>query len=325
MKRNRFAFPSGCLPKTSAVRIFPVLLFLLFTFSCSLKELSVAPAKAPENPRRNRQIQSPPASPRPQALRLRANDFSLEALPGIAGRMAQTGQMDLRVSRPEEAGKQLDTLVQSLGGSYRREHYSGRKNEIFYDYLILLPSRNFRKLMEQIPPALKGTVLRKDITRKDIEDELRSTLFRLKQTDTYLEKYRNLLRKEQTRNKALSETVLNLQEKIRYLESDRERLSQNLDETKKRITQSALHLKLIASSSLSLKLRPGDLLLSVLNTLIRGWNDFVFLLLRLLRLWPFALLLFLIFVGLRKKKEHPHDPRQSQSGQSQSDKNDEQG
>ncbi len=196
-------------------------------------------------------------------------------------KIIKTGNMGIRVARIDEARRPIDSLVAICGGYYAEESYNdGYGAEL--KMTIRVPSGNFDALTAALE-AGRGKVLYKNISARDVSEEYLDTEIRLANKRSYLERYRELLKRANT----IAE-ILQVEQYVHRLEVEIESAQGRLRYIDHQTAYSTLEL------TLSTEQTPVDsdsyFGSRITHALSEGWELVVSFVIGLLFLWPFWLI-----------------------------------
>ena len=196
-------------------------------------------------------------------------------------KIIKTGNMGIRVSRIDEARRQVDSLVAVFGGYYSEENYSdGNVSEL--TMAILVPFGYFDTFTAALEKG-GGRVLYKNIAARDVSEEYLDTEIRLANKLSYLERYREILKRANT-----IEEILQVEQYVHRLEVEIESAQGRLRYLDHRTAYSTLTLTL---STEQLPAPSKSRFWSrVTHALSEGWDGVVSFVIGLLYLWPFLLI-----------------------------------
>lgn len=223
-----------------------------------------------------------------------------------AKKIIRSGSISLQVTDIAEAKKQVDKLVKANQAYYDNENISNEDYAIRSTLKIRIPSANFERFAASAEHSI-GELLSKDIHSEDVSRQFVDLETRLTNKRSYLARYRELLSKASS-----VKDILEIQESLRKLEEELESTEKQLKMLSNQVSYSTLDLELLQPHEQ--KYRPesrGSFAGQLKSTFIGGWYNFIDLMLFLIKLWPFWLLIGIIFLvvkRIRKKRHKNHDP-----------------
>ncbi len=226
-----------------------------------------------------------------------ANPVPTSEVPEVK-KIIKTGNMGIRVSRIDEARRQVDSLVAVFGGYYSEENYSdGNVSEL--TMAILVPFGYFDTFTAALEKG-GGRVLYKNIAARDVSEEYLDTEIRLAN-----ERYREILKRANT-----IEEILQVEQYVHRLEVEIESAQGRLRYLDHRTAYSTLTLTL---STEQLPVPTKSRFWSrVTHALSEGWDGVVSFVIGLLYLWPFLLIgggvWFWLRRLLKRRKQRRDDP-----------------
>lgn len=218
---------------------------------------------------------------------------------GISKKIIKNGNMMIDVDDIKSAQEKVQNLVKANKGYIQNENYSNDERETTVSMEIRIPNQNFDSLINSFSEGI-GSVTQKNIRVEDVTEEYTDVSIRLKNKLTYLEKYRDLLKRS-----ASTKDLLEIQEKIRGLEEEIESSEGRLRYIDDQVNYSTLDLTLTKEkprNTVTSKIGFGSRLV---DSLANGWNIFVNFLLGIVSFWPFLFfipLIIFLFKKWRKKR-----------------------
>lgn len=197
-------------------------------------------------------------------------------------KIIKSGNMGIQVAALGEARSRVDSLVGVYGAYYASENYNDSYNANL-TLTIRVPGERFDSFLSALE-AGKGKTLYKNISARDVSEEYLDVETRLANKRSYLDRYREILRRATT-----IKEILEVEEHIRKLEEEIESAEGRLRYLDNQVGYSTLELTL----STEYKYTPpeeerfGQRLIRALAT---GWQGIVHFFLGLLYIWPFLLI-----------------------------------
>lgn len=194
----------------------------------------------------------------------------------------------------KSAQEKIQNVVKNFKGYIQNENYSNDETETTISMEIRVPNQNFDGLINSFSEGI-GSVTQKNIRAEDVTEEYTDVAIRLENKLTYLEKYRELLKRS-----ASTKDLLEIQEKIRGLEEEIESSKGRLRYIDDQVNYSTLDLTLTKEkprNTITSKIGFGSRLV---DSLANGWNLFINFLLEIVALWPFLLTLPIIIYSIKK-------------------------
>ena len=213
---------------------------------------------------------------------------------GISKKIIKNGNMMIDVGDIKSAQEKIQNVVKNFKGYIQNENYSNDETETTISMEIRVPNQNFDGLINSFSEGI-GSVTQKNIRAEDVTEEYTDVAIRLENKLTYLEKYRELLKRS-----ASTKDLLEIQEKIRGLEEEIESSKGRLRYIDDQVNYSTLDLTLTKEkprNTITSKIGFGSRLV---DSLANGWNLFINFLLEIVALWPFLLTLPIIIYSIKK-------------------------
>ena len=212
----------------------------------------------------------------------------------ISKKIIKNGNMMIEVGDIKSAQEKIQNVVKNFKGYIQNENYSNDETETTISMEIRVPNQNFDGLINSFSEGI-GSVTQKNIRAEDVTEEYTDVAIRLENKLTYLEKYRELLKRS-----ASTKDLLEIQEKIRGLEEEIESSKGRLRYIDDQVNYSTLDLTLTKEkprNTITSKIGFGSRLV---DSLANGWNLFINFLLEIVALWPFLLTLPIIIYSIKK-------------------------
>lgn len=216
----------------------------------------------------------------------------------ISKKIIKNGDMMIDVDDIKSAQEKVQNLVKTQKGYIQNENYSNDERETTVSMEIRIPNQNFDHLINSFSDGI-GSITQKNIRVEDVTEEYTDVSIRLKNKLTYLEKYRDLLKRS-----ASTKDLLEIQEKIRGLEEEIESSEGRLRYIDDQVNYSTLDLTLTkekARNTVTSKIGFGS---RFVDSLASGWNIFVNFLLGIVSFWPFLLFIPLIIFLFKKWRKN---------------------
>ena len=217
---------------------------------------------------------------------------------GISKKIIKNGDMMIDVADIKSAQEKVQSLVKSNKGYIQNENYSNDERETTVSMEIRIPNQNFDGLINSFSDGI-GSITQKNIRVEDVTEEYTDVSIRLKNKLTYLEKYRDLLKRS-----ASTKDLLEIQEKIRGLEEEIESSEGRLRFIDDQVNYSTLNLTLTKEkprNTVTSKIGFGS---RFVDSIANGWNIFVNFILSIVSFWPFLLLIPLVIFLFKKWRKN---------------------
>ena len=208
-------------------------------------------------------------------------------------KIIKSGNMSIEVSDLNNAKVAIDTLLKTVDGFYENESFEKHYNRVTYNLRLRIPNKDFDTLLDAIENGL-GLLTAKHIHMRDITEEYVDLNIRLENKLSYLQQYRNILKKAKT-----IEEILEVQEKIRNIEEEIESKKGRLKYLNDQVTYSTLNLQISQLTSNSAIKRPG-LGLRIGNAFKTGVKGFLNFVVSLVSVWPLVIFFVIVFLSRRK-------------------------
>jgi len=224
----------------------------------------------------------PPRSSAPQNPKLQTLDKG--------SKIMKEGNMAFEVTKIEKAKLGIDEILRTHNGYYEQEQYNAYGNRNTYSLILRVPNSNFDNLIDDIESG-SGQLIQKNIRAKDVSEEYIDLNIRLDNTLVYLNRYKDLVKQMSKKTE-----IVEMQEKIRRIESEIESKKGRLRFLEDRVQYSRVSIELSELVITNIASRPsfGK---QLINALSNGAVMLSGLILGLVNFWPFVLLFVIGFVG----------------------------
>lgn len=196
------------------------------------------------------------------------------------------GNVDIKV-KPENVDSIYDN-INALIRKYNGYKSSEKQNEYRYTVSASIPSASFETFTDALS-KVGGKMSEKNIDVQDVTDHYTDLVSEIKSKEAALDQYRVLLK----RANKISE-IIEIQTKIDYIQQDLDRMNGRRVNIDRKVAYSEVNIDLIIVKKDVVKDDDEDNTPSfgseLVDSLSDGWAIIKFLVLFLLRLWPFFIL-----------------------------------
>ncbi|WDF46429.1 DUF4349 domain-containing protein [Chryseobacterium sp. KACC 21268] len=241
-------------------------------------------------------------SPPPNSISEKS--VSPSAPQSTSSKIIKNGRIEIEVG---DIGKSQKIISENLkkNNAYKQgEFFSNSEDQEMLKMTIRVPNQNFDNLLQSMDQGL-GNVISKNIGTDDVTEEYTDVSIRLENKLTYLEKYRDLLKKSNS-----TKDILEIQENIRALEEEIESSKGRLKFIDDKVKYSTIELTLIKNKprdSVTSKIGFGS---QFADSVAAGWNNFIGFVLGLISYWPFLLIIPILIILFRKwRKRKVQSPK----------------
>ena len=215
----------------------------------------------------------------------------------VTKKIIKDGRMGIQVSDLDQSKVVIESLVKKHEGYFADESFSNTDYESSYQLKVRIPSGKFEAFISDVESG-EGEILYKEIQSRDVTDQFIDLESRLDTKRNYLVRYNELLKKA----KDVKE-ILEIQEKIRILEEEIDSTTGRLKYLSNQVDYSTLDLNLSKQKDYTFKPEHRSKFVERLKlSLSRGWFGFVNFILFLIKLWPFWIIIALIYYSWKKYK-----------------------
>jgi hypothetical protein len=278
-----------------------ILALSVLLFSCKSKSVSFEKGNAvalmdvvDEN------IPPPPPPPMANVSTNFAEKAKTEQVSGpillpVSKKIIKDGRMEIRVKELETGKKQIGSLVRKLNCYYAEETYNNQGYSRGYSLKIRIPADQFEQFIAQAESGI-GELAFKDISSRDVTEQFIDLETRLKNKRNYLNRYNELLAKARS-----VKDILEIEENTRLIEEEIESTEGRLKYLSNQVDFSTLDLQISGKNDYNLSSQnEGTFLDRFKLSLVKGWFGLVKFTLFIFRIWPFWIIVTLIYYFTRK-------------------------
>lgn len=204
-------------------------------------------------------------------------------------KLIRSGKMEFEIAKLERSKSKVDSILSYFGGYYENEVINTYTNKVTSSMKIRVPIAKFDSIVWRLENGL-GKLTRKNISARDVTEEYLDLNIRLESNLAYLDQYKAILKKA----KSIKE-IIDIQEKIRYIEEEIESKKGRLRYLDDKVSYSTLDLELSEFRTKSLSDSPSfrNRIAKAFNNGIKGFLSFIVF---LVTFWPFASLIVLLLL-----------------------------
>lgn len=240
----------------------------------------------------------PPPSAKEMARNQAVNSPDLQTQTPIANftrKIIKDGSMEIRVKKLEPGKIQIDSLVKKFHGYYAGETFNNQNYSHEFTLNIRIPSEKFELFIAQAESAV-GELVFKNVSSRDVTEEFIDLETRLKNKKNYLNRYGELLKQAKS-----VKDILEIEEKTRVIEEEIESTEGRLKYLNNQVDFSTLELRITKKNDYTFTTQNGENFFDRLKlSLVKGWFGLVTFTLFVIRIWPFWIIVFLIYYMIRK-------------------------
>jgi len=274
---------------------------LIFIISCKSHSGSESPNANVEMKMAARDISvTPPPPPPAQDMvvdeAVNPQEQESETTPhDFTRKIIKDGRMEIRVKKLEEGKIQIDSLVKKFHGYYAGETFNNQNYSHDYTLNVRIPSEKFELFIAQAESAV-GELVFKNVSSRDVTEEFIDLETRLKNKKNYLNRYGELLKQAKS-----VKDILEIEEKTRVIEEEIESTEGRLKYLNNQVDFSTLELRITKKNDYTFTTQnEGNFFDRLKLSLVKGWFGFVTFSLFVIRIWPFWIIVFLIYYLIRK-------------------------
>ena len=284
--------------------LFYIILIFFFLFSsCNSNRENVATLDSGDGMAKMQMAEAPPAPEQTSAVEFDSQSpETVTAGVTDSRKIIRDGRMEIRVKQLEQGKRDIDSLVKEYKGYYADETFNNQDYAHGYSLKIRIPSAGFDAFISAIE-AGEGEVSFKNITSRDVTEEFIDLETRLKNKQHYLDRYGDLLKQARS-----VKDILEIEEKTRLIEEEAESVQGRLKYLNNQVDYSTLDLQITRKNDYNLQSnQKGSFIDRLKLSLVKGWFGLVSFTLFVIRLWPFwiivALLYYVVRMIIRKRRK----------------------
>jgi len=217
---------------------------------------------------------------------------NLHSEESIEAQIIKRGNLEFEVDSLKTAKANVDQLLESMNGYYENEQFHAYGNRNNYHLNIRIPNDQFDLFINLLEQGT-GKLLNKNISAQDVTEEFVDLNIRLESNLAYLNQYKEILKKAKT----IAE-ILEVQEKIRRISSEIESKKGRLKYLSNRVKYSTLNLQLTEKARI--KNSGNNFVNRISRAFKNGFDAFLSFLVLLVNLWPFLLLILIIWFSRKR-------------------------
>ncbi|MGB4849524.1 MAG: DUF4349 domain-containing protein [Saprospiraceae bacterium] len=205
-------------------------------------------------------------------------------------KIIRNGTINISVADALKSKAEVDAILAKHKAYAGNEQLDNTDYQVSYHIQIRVPADQLDGLIADLE-ALKGTVTFKSVNARDVTEEYIDLETRLTNKKAYLDQYRQLLKTAKT-----IEDILSVREQIRVLEEEIESAEGRLKYLTNQVDMSTLDLTLLQQKDFVYKPEHKvNFLERFKESISSGWYGFVNFIISIFVLWPFAIILAIIF------------------------------
>jgi len=210
-------------------------------------------------------------------------------------KIIKDGRLEIRVRELEQAKIQIDSLVKKFHGYYAQETFNNQDFSHDFELKIRVPAERFELFINQTETGI-GEMVFKNVSSRDVTEEFIDLESRLKNKKNYLNRYGELLKQAKS-----VKDILEIEEKTRLIEEEIESTEGRLKYLSNQVDFSTLDLRITKKNDYTFRsLNEGNFFDRLKLSFVKGWFGLVTFTLFVIRLWPFWIIVSLIYYLIRK-------------------------
>lgn len=222
---------------------------------------------------------------------------SVPAPPADTRKLIAKGNVEIKV-KPENVDSIYDN-INALIKKHNGYKSSEKQNEFRYSVSASIPSASFEDFTDALN-KVGGKISDKSINVQDVTDAYTDLISEIKSKEAALEQYRVLLK----RANKISE-IIEIQTKIDYIQNDIDVMNGRRINIDRKVAYSVVDIDLIIVKKEMAKDDDDDTPSfgsELVDSLSDGWAIIKFLVIFLLRLWPFFIIGGIVYFFYKKRK-----------------------
>lgn len=217
-----------------------------------------------------------------------------EAVPRDA-KIIRDGRMQIEVPDALKAKSAVDAIIGKYDARSAGEQFENNDYQATYTLRIRIPAEHLDALVRDLE-TIEGKVTVKTLDARDVTEEYIDLETRMANKSSYLEQYRTLLKSART-----TEDILKISEQIRGIEEELESVEGRLRYLSDQVALSTLHLTLTQIKDYVYSpYRNINFIERLKESFSGGWYGFVSFSLFVVRLWPFVILIVVLWWVIRR-------------------------
>jgi hypothetical protein len=237
----------------------------------------------------------PPAQDLARDQAVYAHEKEQATTPSITRKIIKDGNMEIRVKNLDQGKIQIDSLVKRFQGYYAEETFNNQDYSHDFSLRIRIPSDKFELFIAQAESAI-GDLVFKNVSSRDVTEEFIDLETRLKNKKNYLNRYGDLLKQAKS-----VKDILEIEEKTRAIEEEIESTEGRLKYLNNQVDYSTLELRITKKNDYNfIPQNQGNFFDRLTFSLVKGWYGLVTFTLFVIRLWPFWIIVSVIYYLVRR-------------------------
>ncbi len=217
---------------------------------------------------------------------------------GTKKRIIKDGNIEIEVNELEKTKQSIDSILSKYSGYYANEKLNNSDWSASYTLNIRIPSRYFEALILDLEKG-NGKIISKEIDARDVTAQFIDLETRLENKKKYLKTYTNLLKQAKT-----VKDILEIQERVREIEEEIESKVGRLKYLNDLVAYSTLHIDIFTRKAPKLA-QPITFIAKTKDALKSGWQAIINVVLFIINVWPFWILMFIVFILWKRRKRKP--------------------
>lgn len=217
--------------------------------------------------------------------------------PIIKQKLIKDGTLSVKSDQINDSKAFFDLLVKTNNAYYESERFENNDQNASFNLKIRIPSASFEAFISGIDHG-KDEITQKQINTRDITEEFIDLETRLENKQLYLKRYREILSKA-----SAVKDIMTIEENIRSLQEELESTEGRLKYLADQVNFSTIDVYLFSPKPYIHKPNEEIRFSEKLKTaLSNGWSMMVGILLGLVNLWPWLIILVVITIIIRSRK-----------------------
>ncbi len=204
-------------------------------------------------------------------------------------KIIKDGNVRVEVSDLKTAKAEIDSTLKQFDGYFENEGYQSGNYQSSYQLRIRVPTENFEKLLKAIESG-SGKIVHKNVSARDVTEEYVDVSIRLNNNKNYLNRYQELLKKANS-----IKDILEIQEKSRRIEEEIDVRTGRLRYIDDQVRFSTLRLELTQAHEYTATRKARNFGQQLVDSFKNGFDGFLDFMLFLVSIWPFILILGLLW------------------------------
>lgn len=214
----------------------------------------------------------------------------------IPKKIVKEGEINISINDIKSGKYFIDSILRKCNGFYENEVYNSSTRNYSYNLTLNIPAENFDLFIMNLENG-EGRINQKNIKVSDETQNYIDLDSRLNTKKTYLEKYKDLLKKTNS-----MQEILEIQERIRNLEEELESTQKSLKTLNYNVAYSHLSIYMVEQNPNILSIQDNNetFWFKLSSSFKNGWTGFLDFVLIIVNFWFLILIAVIILIFILK-------------------------